>query len=456
MAEPALQTGDDRITWLDRALRPFADVRACEAATALVLAGTIFTILTAYYLLKVIREPFILIGGGAEVKSYAAAGQALLLIPVLKVHGAIASRVGRLKLIAAVLLFCAASLLVFWFLTRAGAAIGVPFYLWVGTFNVILTATFWSFANDVYTPEQGKRLFPILGIGMSVGALAGAGLAGRLLRVLDPQALMLIAAGLLVACLGMFAYAHTHDRCWPKDRGKLVHPSEPIRGAGGFRTVLSDRYLILIAVMVILTNWVTNGGEYVLDRTLLAAGHESGLSGPALTKFIGAFKADYFWWFDLLGVLSQFFLVSRILKYLGVGGALLILPAVALTGNTLMMLLPVLGLIRVAKITERSVEYSLQNTAQNALYLVVSRDAKYKAKAVIDSLLVRFGDVCAAGAILIGTQFGLAARGFAALNVVLAATWLMVAWRVRAVHRQRLGDVESPGALTGQPAVQSA
>lgn len=444
------------MTWIDRALRPFADVRACEAATALVLTATVFTILTAYYLLKVVREPLILTGGGAEVKSYAAAGQALLLIPVLKAHGAIASRVGRLKLIATVLLFCASNLVVFSFLTRAGATVGVPFYLWVGTFNYILVATFWSFANDVYTPEQGKRLFPILGIGSTVGALAGAALASRLLRAFEPPDLMLMSALLLVACLGMFAYAHTHDRCWPKDRGKLVHPSAPLRGKGGFRTLLDDRYLLLIAVMIILLNWVTNSGEYVLDRTLLTLGASNGLSGAAMTRFIGGFKADYFFWFNLLAVLSQFFLVSRIVKYLGVGGALLVLPLVALSGNTLMMILPVLGLIRVAKIAERSVEYSLENTAQNALYLVVSRDAKYKAKAVIDSFLVRFGDVCAAGAIWVGSQLAVAPRGFAALNVVLAATWLLVAWRVRAVHKQKLGSLETPEPLAGAPAVQSA
>src|SRR5277367_82567 len=92
----------DSMRLLDRLLRPFADVRACEAASALVLAATIFTVMTAYYLLKVIREPLILVGGGAEVKSYAAAGQALLLIPVLRAHSAIARRVGRMKLIAAV------------------------------------------------------------------------------------------------------------------------------------------------------------------------------------------------------------------------------------------------------------------------------------------------------------------------------------------------------------------
>jgi AAA family ATP:ADP antiporter len=442
VSDPADGTQQETLGWADRLLRPFADVRACEAASSLVLAATIFTLLTAYYLLKVIREPLILTGGGAEVKAYASTGQALLLIPVLRAHGAIARRVGRLKLIAAVLLFCASNLVIFSVLTRTGAAIGVPFYLWVGTFNFLLVATFWSFANDVYTPDQGKRLFPIVGVGSSVGALAGAALAGLLLHRLAPADLMLASAGLLTGTLGLFAWTHTHDRCWPKDRGKLVRRSEPLGGEGGFHTLLNDRYLLLIGLIAILANWVTNSGEYVLDRTLVGIVADQGLQGAAVHRFIGQFKANYFWWVNLLAVLAQLLLVSRILKYFGVGGALLVLPVVAMLGAASMALIPVLGLIRTAKIAEKSTDYSLQNTAQNALYLVVSRSAKYKAKAVVDSFLVRAGDVCAAGAIFVGAQLGLDARAFSALNVVLALTWLGVAWKVRALHRKRLDQIE--------------
>jgi AAA family ATP:ADP antiporter len=457
VADPAERTEPEPLGWADRLLRPFADVRACEAASALVLAATIFTLLTAYYLLKVIREPLILIGGGAEVKSYAAAGQALLLIPVLRAHGAIAHRVGRLKLIAAVLLFCASNLVVFSALARSNATIGVPFYLWVGTFNLLLVATFWSFANDVYDPDQGKRLFPIVGVGSSVGALAGAALAGLLLRHLAPADLMLVSAGLLTASLGLFAWVHTHDRCWPKDRGRLVRPSAPVGGQGGFHALLSDRYLLFVGLIAILANWVTNSGEYVLDRTLVDLVSDQGMSGAAVTRFIGQFKANYFWWVNLLAVAAQLLLVSRLLKFLGVGGALLVLPIVSMLGAASMAILPALGLIRTAKIFEKSTDYSLENTAQNALYLVVSRDAKYRAKAVIDSFLVRAGDVCAAGAIFVGSYLDLNARAFAGLNVVLCIVWLTVAWRVRAMHRERIGEIEAtPPSLAGRPAVQSA
>jgi len=439
--------------WLDRLLRPFADVRGGEAITALALALTILVLLTSYYLLKVIREPLILLSGGAEVKAYAAAGQALLLIPVLRAHGAIARRVSRIKLIAIILLFVASNLVVFAVLLRASVPIGLAFYLWVGTFNYLLVATFWSFANDVYTPDQGKRLFAIVGVGSSVGALAGAALASLLLRRLAPLHLMLASAALLVVALVPFAWINGHQRCRPKDRGREVARDQPLTGAGGFQALLADRYLLLIGVLTILANWVSNSGEYVLDRTLIDVARAGSMSMADAHRFVGEFKAEYFWWVNVVAVVGQFFVVSRALKYLGVGGALLVLPLVSMVGATAIVLMPALALIRTAKIAEKGVEYSLETTAVNALYLVVSRDAKYKAKAVIDTFLVRSGDVCAAVSIWVGTHLlGLHTYGFAAVNVVLTAISLVVAWQIRHLNLARSGAIESAPLQGATPA----
>jgi AAA family ATP:ADP antiporter len=439
--------------WPERLLRPFAEVKAGEAVSALVLTATIFFILTSYYLLKVIREPLILLSahGGAEVKAYAAAGQALLLIPVLRAHGAIARRVGRLKLIAIIFVFVASNLVVFAALLRANVPIGLPFYLWVGTFNYLLVATFWSFANDVYTPEQGKRLFAIVGVGSSAGAVVGARLARFLLDHSSPLFLMLGSAALLLVTLIPFAMVNAQRSCCPKDRGRELTKDEPLTGAGGVQALLADRYLILIGVITVIANWVSNSGEYVLDKTLLAVASSSAIADPV--KFVGQFKADYFWWVNILAMLGQLFVVSRVLKYMGVGTALLALPIVSMGGALAIVLFPMLGLIRVAKVAEKGTEYSLETTAVNALYLVVSRDAKYKAKAVIDTFLVRFGDVCAGASVWIGTHLlGVRTSGFAAVNVVLTATWLLVAWRIRALHLARSGALETPPLRTGSPA----
>src|SRR5512140_3551345 len=116
-------------------LQLFGDVRAGEAGTVLLLTLDVFLILTAYYLLKVAREPLILLGGGAEVKSYASFGQTILLVFVSSAYGWLAAHIGRVWLITSVTLFFIANLIVFWVLGFRGVPIGVPFFLWVGIFN---------------------------------------------------------------------------------------------------------------------------------------------------------------------------------------------------------------------------------------------------------------------------------------------------------------------------------
>ncbi|HMI90860.1 MAG TPA: hypothetical protein VK509_05825, partial [Polyangiales bacterium] len=133
-------------------LRPFAKVEPGEAVSALVLMLTVFLLLMAYYFLKIAREPLILLYGGAEVKSYAAAGQSVLLLAVVPAYSALARKVSRMKLIAGIYGFFAVNLLLFALFAEAGMVLGVAFYLWVGVFSVTAIAQFWSFANDIYDP----------------------------------------------------------------------------------------------------------------------------------------------------------------------------------------------------------------------------------------------------------------------------------------------------------------
>src|SRR5205085_76703 len=116
-------------------------------------------------------------------KTYASAGQSVLLIFVTWAYGVLAQRVSRIKLIATVTLFFASNLGIFFLLGQRGVPLGVPFYIWVGIFNVMVIAQFWAFAADLYTQDQGKRLFPILGIGSSVGAVFGAAMAKKLIKL---------------------------------------------------------------------------------------------------------------------------------------------------------------------------------------------------------------------------------------------------------------------------------
>src|SRR5438477_8557210 len=160
----------------------------------------IFILLTAYYIIKPVREALILSGPGAEIKSYAGAGQALLLLLIVPLYSLIASRVNRLRLINGVIAFFISNLVIFYLLGQMKVPLGVVFFLWVGLFNMIVVAQFWSFANDVYTQEQGRRLFAIVGIGSSLGAIFGAQIAQWLFRPLGAYPMMLVTAALLGVC----------------------------------------------------------------------------------------------------------------------------------------------------------------------------------------------------------------------------------------------------------------
>ena len=170
-------------------------VRRGELATVAMLTVNVFVLLTCYYVLKVVREPLILLGGGAELKAYASAGQTLLLLAVVPAFGWLSSRVDRLRLLTTMQLIFIACLVVFYALVQAREPIGLAFYLWLGIFNILVVSNFWSFANDLYTEEQGKRLFAIIGIGASIGAIIGAFVPKLLHRAVGVSALMLVAAG---------------------------------------------------------------------------------------------------------------------------------------------------------------------------------------------------------------------------------------------------------------------
>jgi AAA family ATP:ADP antiporter len=423
----------------------FAEVHPGEAVTALWLAANVFLLLTAYYLLKVAREPLILgAEGGAEIKSYAAAGQSVLLIFVAIAYGEIAARVDRMKLIAVVTLFFGANLLVFFVLGSRDVPLAVPFYLWVGIFNMTVVAQFWSFAADVYAPDQGKRLFPILGIGMSVGAVAGSWFAKRLLA-LGPYKMMLISAGLLVVCL--LITWHVNRREQRSSRRQERVKEEPLGKTGGFTLLVRDRYLLSIAALMFIINWINTTGEYVLDRTLVAsAADEAARAGMSTLRFVGTFKAEYFQWVNVIGVLLQLFMVSRILKYLGVRRALFIMPIVSLAGYSVLAIAPLLSLIFAAKVAENSLDYSLQNTARHALWLLPSREAKYKVKQIVDTFLVRAGDVMSAVVVWVGVRVGFDTVHFLIANIVLIALWIVVLIVLGREHRRRSAEEEPLGA----------
>jgi AAA family ATP:ADP antiporter len=416
---------------LERALGLFTEVRGGEGVTVLALAFNVFLILTTYYLIKPVREALILsVPGGPELKSYSAAGQALLLLVAVPAYGWLASRVPRMRLIDSVTLLFAACLVGFYVLVTAGAEVGVAFFLWVGIFNLMVPAQFWAFANDIYNPDQGKRLFVLVAFGASTGAVFGSLVAEVLIPIVGVSQMLLVAAGVLASTLLITHYVNAREHGAPRAGTSGGQPDEaPIGGGNAFAMVLRNRYLLLLAIMLLLNNWVNSNGEYILGHIVKEAADANAAGHGAAEEraFIAEFYAVYFGVVNLAGMLLQLFVVSRVIKYIGVPVAICLLPAITLGSYAMIVALPVLGVVRWVKTAENSTDYSLQSTLKQVLYLPTTRAEKYKAKQAIDTFFVRAGDLCSAGLVLAGTHlFTLGVRGFAIVTIVLCAAWLAV------------------------------
>lgn len=433
---------------LHRVLHAVFPARRSEVVSALLLLVNVFVLLTCYYVLKVLREPLILLGSGAtlfgkkfdgaELKAYVTAGQSILLLLVVPAFGYLASRVNRIRLLTIVQIIFVGCLVVFAVLAQANATIGIPFFLWLGIFNMMVVSNFWAFANDLYTPEQGKRLFPIIGVGGSIGAIVGAQTPSWFAGV-DIMLLFLLAAGGLVISTVLYRVVDArerHDRD-PDGLISLVKPEakQPVGREGGFRLVLGDRYLRLMALMVVIFTVTNSTGEYVVGKLV----KQASLTAADPGAFISGFYSDFYSAVNIVSALLQGLVVSRVLGKVGIRRALWIMPVIVVLGWTSFLAVSSLVMIRFTKIAENSVDYSLHNTLRQALYLPTSRESKYKAKAAIDTFFVRIGDVIAGIVLvyLVVEVLQLDVSAFAWINAALAVVWMTLIYRIGKLHDQR-------------------
>ncbi|HEX9203545.1 MAG TPA: Npt1/Npt2 family nucleotide transporter, partial [Vicinamibacteria bacterium] len=425
-----------RVGGLDRLLRPLGDVRAGEGATVLLLLANVFLLMAGYYICKTVREPLILVGGGAEVKSYAAAGMAVVLMGFIPLYSWFASRLDRMRLITVMFLFFTVNLELFWLWAKAGIPyLGVAFFIWVGIFNNAVVAQFWSYGNDLYRLQTGQRLFPIIGVGATLGSPVGAWLTKSLFKAgVSAHSMFHITAVILLVCLGFFWLVEKREGA----KRQRTEGAKLEAGPGGFALLARSPYLRLIALLIAVLNLVNTTGEYILDLALLAEVATRAATTPTFDElsFIGAFKGDYFFWVNVAAVLIQALLVSRIVKYLGIAGAVLALPLVALGAYGAIVSGVSFAAIRWAKTAENSADYSVMNTARQMLWLPTSRDEKYKAKQAVDTFVVRAADVLSAGLVYLGTTvLALNMQGFARANLVLVVLWIAVAFLVIREYR---------------------
>ncbi len=408
-----------------------ADVHDGEWGVVLLFFLNLLLLLTAYYILKVIREPLILLGGSAVRRSYARGLQAGLLVVLIPAYSALANRVDPARLVKWIMGVFVVSLGAFFAAGRMGLPIGFPFFVWLGIFSTFSIAQFWSLANDHMTEAEGRRLFPLVAVGGTVGGIIGAQFAARGIERFTPNQMMLVAAGLLMVCMALTEAGHQAGRGHRERRPE--RPRQERDRRGGFTLVLRDRYLLLIGLSVIVVNLITATGDFILAQMVSTKAHTL---APALRgHFIGAFYGDLQTWVTVLTALVQILLVARAFKAVGIGGALFFMPLIVVAGYGLFALLPLLATATAVKVTEGTTDYSLQNTIQQALFLPTSFDAKYKAKSAIDTVSKRLGDLGSTALISVGSYVGLQVLGFAIANVVAGALWIWLSIRLRRQQR---------------------
>ncbi len=408
-------------------LQRFFNVRREEVAPLTAAAFYFFCVLTALMMLRPVRDALGM-QRGIEAIRWLFIGTALITLAVNPVFGWLVSRFRRMTFIAATYLFFAASLVGFWALIvftpqAVGETSGQVFYVWFSVFNLFSTMVFWALMADRFTLEQSKRIFGVIAVGGTLGAIAGPWLAGVLVEPLGTPALLLVAAGFLLLAIGA-AWLVSHLQPAPvadapaAQAATASHNQSVIGGSAweGLSAVVRSPYLLGISSYVLLMT-VTATFIYMTRLAMVDA------LGDTVDE-----QTQLFAWIDLMTQVTtlvlQAVVTGHIMKRFGVAFALALLPVVVSLGFVGLALAGSFAVLVVFEATFRAVQRAVTRPARETLFTVVSREDKYKSKAVTDTFVYRGGDVLGAW-----TEGGIRAMGFAlaglaTLTIPLAVIWL--------------------------------
>jgi len=273
--------------------------------------------------------------------------------------------------------------------------------------------------------------------------------------------MMLLTSGILVLCIALTWTIHLRDIREVRARepaGRPVRAQErPLSKSGGFRLVFASRYLLLIALFIGLYNFINALGEQMFailqQKMALRVLGTAATGGVTLQNYISSAFAGYQSLANVIGLIIQLFLVSRIFRWVGIGGALLFLPLISLGGYGYAALGASLLLMKWIKSVENGTDYSLMKTARSALFLITSREEKYKAQAAIETFFVRGGDTLCALVVWLGKSiFDLSIERFALVNVVGILAWIILSVLIIREYKKRKA-AGAEGSRTGPAAV---
>ncbi|MFA9460469.1 NTP/NDP exchange transporter [Thiohalorhabdus methylotrophus] len=388
-----------------------------------------FSLLAGYYVLRPIRDEMG-IQGGVENLPWMFTATFVAMLAAIPLYGAASARFPRRRLIPGVYLFFLVNLLLFYGAFRVvedPAWVARVFFVWVSVFNLFVVSVFWTFMADLFSNEQGRRLFGAVAAGGSAGAIAGPALTTGLVQLVGIAELLLVSATLLtftLLCISrLLAQA---ARLRGSGAGEPASPGSGDEGAAtrglgggawsGIRLLARSPYLLGIAGYILLytatSTFLYFEQAHIVEDSLAQAADRTALFA-AMDLAVNILT---------LGV--QLFVTGRVVSRLGVGVALGLLPALVALGFGVLALAPVLGVLVVFQVLRRAASYALARPAREVLFTVVGREERYKAKNVIDTVVYRGGDA-ATGWVFAGlTGLGLGLAAMAAVAVPLAVGWL--------------------------------
>jgi AAA family ATP:ADP antiporter len=405
-----------------------------------------FCVLSAYYMLRSVRETMA-VEGGVQNVPWLFSSTFVVMLAVTPVFGWVASRYPRRRFLPWVYYFFVVNILLFWagfsYAINNGLSfvwLGRAFFVWLSVFNLFVVSVFWSFMADIYTREQSRRLFGVISAGGSAGALLGPLATGSLVVPIGFQNLLPISASLLL----FGVYCITRLRSWVESehRGELestMAAAAPLGGTllGGVTLVTRSKYLSAIGLASIIAS-LLGTALYMFMTELVGEAFASTDERTRTFAFIDAAT-------NTMAMLVQLLIVKRAVWRFGVGITLSLLPIISIIGFALVAANPSFLAVAAVQAIRRAVGFGLSKPTNDMLYSVVTPEEKYKSKNFIDTAVYRGGD-------LIGTWTvrGLWGLGFSGISLVMlpfAALWVAIAlWLGKAYRRYDSGSTKGSGA----------
>jgi AAA family ATP:ADP antiporter len=411
---------------LHRALSKVVALRPAEVRALLWSFGYFFCLLAGYYVLRPLRDEMG-IAGGVKNLPWLFTATFVVMLAAVPLFGALVAKLPRRRFIPLVYHFFVANIAIFWLLLTFGIAkqdVARVFFVWISVFNLFAVSVFWSFMADLWASEQGKRLFGFIAAGGSAGALLGPLITVSLAGAMGPVNLLVVAAVLLeLAVVCAQRLEATAPRIEAATAQPRAAPNEA-QGLGGgwlagLAMVLRSPYLAGIALWVFLLS-LAGTFLYFQQANIVAAASDD----PAV-------RTRIFATIDLaIGILTiavQFFATGRLIARFGTGPALAFLPLVFVIGFLVLAWSPALLVVIGFQAIQRSANFAISNPAREVLFTVLDREAKYKAKNVIDIVVFRGADAASGWFFSLMRGAGMELSAIALATVPIAAAWLVLA-----------------------------